>query len=60
MTRNKNKLKEYQSLPYGRIVYPMIDDDDKKYFVAQIIDIPDCIIDGDTPSEAMLNLNKKI
>lgn len=57
MTKIEKKLEYYKSLPYKRRVYPMLDDDGTKYFLAKIIDLPDCIIDGDSPVEAMLNLD---
>lgn len=57
MTKIERKLEYYKSLPYKRRVYPMLDDDSTKYYLAEIIDLPDCLIDGDTPVEAMSNLD---
>ena len=57
MTKIEIKLEYYKSLPYKRRVYPMLDADDTKYYLAEIIDLPDCIIDGDSPLEAMSNLD---
>ena len=57
MSKNKLDLAYYKSLPYRRKIYPEIDDNKEKYFIGEIVEIPDCVIDGDTPSQANYNLD---
>lgn len=57
MNKYKSDLAYYRSLPYRRRIYPEIDENKETYFIAEIMDIPDCVIDGDTPSQANYNLN---
>lgn len=57
MNKNKYDLAYYMSLPYRRKIYPEIDENKEKYFIGEIVEIPDCVIDGETPSEANNNLD---
>ena len=56
--RNMEKnLGYYLSLPYKTIIEPR-DDADKPYFVARVVELPYCAIDGDTPENALKELEE--
>jgi predicted RNase H-like HicB family nuclease len=50
----KNRPKDYLKEPYARVLVPA---DDGTFF-AEILEFPGCFAQGDTPNEAMDNLNR--
>ncbi|OBW61418.1 MAG: hypothetical protein A9183_03135 [Dehalococcoides mccartyi] len=49
-------LDYYMELPYTVVIEPDEDNDGGTYFVARILEIPDCMGDGDTPAESLESL----
>jgi len=49
-------LEHYKGLPYKRTL-ELITEDDSRYWLASIEDLPGCKADGNTPVEAMANLD---
>lgn len=54
-TASKN-LDYYMELPYTVVIEPDEDNDGGTYYVSRILEIPDCMGDGDTPEEALESL----
>ena len=52
MTRD---ITYYRALPYNKMVWRE-DDEAESYFMAEIKELPGCLADGDTRSEALFNL----
>jgi predicted RNase H-like HicB family nuclease len=50
--KNKKDLEYYSKLPYNIILEPW-DDGKGQYYVARIAELPHCMIHGDTPEEAI-------
>jgi len=50
--KNIKDLKYYEKLPYN-IILETWDDGDGTYYVARVAELPHCIIHGDTPEEAI-------
>lgn len=58
MTQTKsihNEVEQYASLPYQTVIEKW-DDGDGPYYVAKILEFPGCMIHGDTPEEALRDL----
>jgi antitoxin HicB len=55
-------LDYYMELPYTVVIEPDEDNDGGTYYVSRILEIPDCMGDGDTPEEALesLAIHKKM
>jgi antitoxin HicB len=54
---NKKDLNYYYTLPY-RVILETWDDGDGPYYVARIAELPHCMINGDTPEEAIREIEK--
>jgi len=50
--KNKKDLEYYASLPYNIILEPW-DDGKGPYYVARVAELPHCMIHGDTPEQAI-------
>lgn len=50
--KNRKDLEYYEKLPYN-IILETWDDGQGPYFVARVAELPHCIIHGDTPEEAV-------
>jgi antitoxin HicB len=50
--KNIKDLKYYEKLPYN-IILETWDDGEGPYYVARVAELPHCIIHGDTPEEAI-------
>jgi antitoxin HicB len=50
--KNKKDLEYYSKLPYNIILEPW-DDGKGQYYVARVAELPHCMIHGDTPEEAV-------
>ncbi len=50
--KKKNNLEYYDKLPYN-IILETWDDGEGPYYVARVVELPHCIIHGDTPEEAI-------
>ena len=50
-------LEYYTKLPYN-IIVEQWDDGDKPYWVARVVELPHCLIHGDTPEEAVRDIEE--
>jgi predicted RNase H-like HicB family nuclease len=50
--KNKKDLEYYDKLPYN-IILETWDDGKGQYYVARVAELPHCMIHGDTPEEAV-------
>jgi len=58
MTKNMQEaLKYYEGLPYNIVLEPW-DDGDGTYWVARVLELPHCLIHGDTPEEAVAEIQE--
>jgi antitoxin HicB len=57
MTNIKKGLEYYAKLPYN-IILEMWDDGEEPYWVARIAELPHCLIHGDTPEEAVAEIEQ--
>jgi antitoxin HicB len=57
MATIKKDLEYYASLPY-HIILEMWDDGEGPYWVARIAELPHCLIHGDTPQEAVAEIQE--
>ena len=53
----KKDLEHYASLPY-HIILEMWDDGEGPYWVARVAELPHCLIHGDTPEEAVAEIEE--
>jgi len=53
----KKELEYYSKLPY-MIILEVWDDGDGPYYVARVAELPHCIIHGDTPQEAIAEIDE--
>ncbi|MBM3142917.1 MAG: toxin-antitoxin system HicB family antitoxin [Chloroflexi bacterium] len=53
----KKSLKYYEKLPYHIILEPW-DDEHGVYWVARVVELPHCLIHGDTPEEAIREIEE--
>jgi antitoxin HicB len=57
MTNIKKDLEYYANLPYN-IIVEMWDDGEGPYWVARIAELPHCLIHGDSPEEAVTEIEE--
>jgi len=53
----EKELEYYSKLPYT-IILEVWDDGDGEYYVARVAELPHCIIHGDTPQEAITEIEE--
>lgn len=53
----KKELEYYTKLPY-HIIIEIWDDGDSPYWVARVAELPHCLIHGDTPGEAIAEIEE--
>ncbi len=53
----EKELEYYSKLPYT-IILKVWDDGDGEYYVARVAELPHCIIHGDTPQEAITEIEE--
>ena len=53
----EKELEYYSKLPYT-IILEVWDDGDGEYYVARVAELPHCIIHGDTPQEAIAEIEE--
>ncbi len=53
----EKELNYYMTLPYS-IILEMWDDGEEPYWVARVIELPHCLIHGDTPEEAVVEIEE--
>ena len=57
-TENEKKgLEYYTQLPYNIIIEPW-DDGSGPYWIARVVELPHCLIHGDTPEEAIMEIEE--
>lgn len=57
ITNIEKDLEYYAKLPYN-IILEMWDDGEGPYWVARIVELPHCLIHGDTPEEAVAEIEE--
>jgi len=58
MAKNiKKDLEHYEQLPYN-IIIEQWDDGEGPYWVARVVELPHCLIHGDTPEEAIREIEE--
>ena len=57
MKKIEKDLEYYTKLPYN-IIIEMWDDGEGPYWVARIVELPHCLIHGDTPGEAIAEIEE--
>ena len=56
MSNKAGNINYYMSLPYGERILQEVLDDGSSYYVARVVELEGCTSHGDTPDEALWNL----